>query len=88
MVLRKRKSKPIDYLKTCERGRNYLYLVNAKTMPEIYRVMEICDYDVATRYFHSEKNAIAFIENELHTKWIKVGWDNWTWSIYKIQFED
>ena len=45
-------------------------------MPEIYRVMEICDYDVATRYFHSEKNAIAFIEKELRTTGIKVGWDN------------
>ncbi len=57
-------------------------------MPEIYRVMERCDYDVATRYFHSEKKAIAFIEGQLHTKWIKVGWDNGTWSIYRIQFED
>ena len=57
-------------------------------MPEIYRVMERCDYDVATRYFHSEEKAIAFIEGQLHTKWIKVGWDNGTWSIYRIHFED
>lgn len=57
-------------------------------MPEIYVVMEKCDYDVATRYFHSEKKAIAFIEGQLHTTGIKVGWDNGTWSIYRIHFED
>ncbi len=62
----------------------------------IYRVMEIVDNEVFTWYFHDlEKaidrlNEVSWNNNEVEelkqNMWLN--FDNWTFSLYQIMFED
>lgn len=57
----------------------------------MYRVLENVDWEIFTRYFHSLKNAEKFLNDnveDIDWKKLWLNFDNWTRSLYKIEFED
>lgn len=61
------------------------------TNEKVYRIMENIDWEIFTRYFHNLENAEKFLnENVTDINWKKLwlNFDNWTWSLYEIVFED
>lgn len=57
----------------------------------MYRVLENVDWEIFTRYFHSLENAEKFLNDnveDIDWKKLWLNFDNWTRSLYKIEFED